>query len=131
MSRILKLNYFEASFLFHPLIDSAMMSLLRLPLDIFWWIRKSLDTKDLRSLCLVSSDFDSIFRERLFGCIDFGETPPIHWVIERKSLGIVRYSIHWKRAKLNEEHLGLIPLMLAAKVGYAEVVDLLLSSDSV
>jgi hypothetical protein len=108
-----------------------MMLLLKLPLEILWWIVKSLDTKDLRSLCLVSTDFDSIFRERLFDSIDFGETPPIHWAIEHKSLGIVRYSMRWKKANLNEEYLGLTPLMLAAKLRYTVVVDLLLSNDIV
>jgi ankyrin repeat protein len=107
------------------------MLLLGLPLEILWWISKSLDIKELRSLCLVSTDFNSIFRERLFDCIDLGETPPIHWAIKHKCLSIVRYSMHWKKAKLNEEHLSLTPLMLAAKLGYAEAVELLLGSDSV
>lgn len=53
---------------------SAEMSLLGLPLEILLWIGKSLDKKDLGSLCLASREFNVIFRKSLFGYIEFEET---------------------------------------------------------
>ncbi|OQD70187.1 hypothetical protein PENANT_c145G01333 [Penicillium antarcticum] len=107
------------------------MPLLGLPLEILLWIGKSLDKKDIRSLCLTSRDSNVIFRKCLFDCIDFHDAPPIHWAIKHRSLGIVQHSLVWEKANINQNFSGLTPLMLATKLRYADAVDLLLSHHSV
>jgi ankyrin repeat protein len=107
------------------------MPLLGLPLEIILWIGKSIDNKDIRSLCLTSRESNVIFRKSLFDCIDFQGSPPIYWVIEHRSLGIVQHSLGWEKADINQSFSGLTPLMLATKLRYVDAVDLLLSHHSV
>jgi ankyrin repeat protein len=107
------------------------MPLLGLPLEILLWIGKSIDKKDIRSLCLTSRASNAIFRKSLFDCIDFQGSPPIHWAIEHRSLGILQHSLGWDKADINEKYSGFTPLMLATQLRYADAVDLLLSHHSV
>ncbi|KAJ5365308.1 hypothetical protein N7517_008194 [Penicillium concentricum] len=107
------------------------MPLLGLPLEFLLWIGKSIDKKDIRSLCLASRESNVVFRKSLFGCIDFQDTPPLHWAIRHRNLGIVQHSPGWEKADINQMFSGLIPLILATKLRYSDAVDLLLSHHSV
>ncbi|KAJ5146005.1 uncharacterized protein N7515_000569 [Penicillium bovifimosum] len=107
------------------------MPLLGLPLELLLWIGKSIDKKDLRSLCLTSRKSYVVFSKSLMDCVDFQDTPPIHWAIEHRSLGIVKHFLGWEKADVNRKFSGLTPLMLATKLRYSEAVDLLLSHHSV
>lgn len=106
------------------------MPILGLPLELLLWIGKSIDKEDLRSLCLTSRESNVIFRKSLFNCIDFQDTPPSHWAIQHRSLGIVQHSLGWEEADVNQTLSGLTPLMLATKLRYAGAADLLLSHHS-
>ncbi|KAF4763351.1 hypothetical protein HAV15_001100 [Penicillium sp. str.  len=107
------------------------MPLLGLPLEFLLWIGKSIDKKDIRSLCLASRESNVVFRKSLFDCIDFQDTPPLHWAIQHRNLGIVQHSLGWEKADINQTFSGLTPLMLATKLRYSDAVDLLLSHHSV
>jgi ankyrin repeat protein len=107
------------------------MPLLGIPLEILLWIGKFTDEKGLRNLCLTSRESNFIFRKSLFDCIDFQGSPPIHWAIEHRSLGILQHSLGWEKADINEKYSGFTPLMLATQLRYADAVDLLLSHHSV
>ncbi|EKV07080.1 F-box domain, cyclin-like [Penicillium digitatum] len=107
------------------------MPLLGLPLELLLWIGKSIDKKDLRSLCLTSRKSYVVFSKSLMDCIAFKDTPPDHWAIEHRSLGIVQHFLGWEKADVNPKFSGLTPLMLATKLRYSEAVDLLLSHHSV
>ncbi|KAJ5855263.1 hypothetical protein N7455_009211 [Penicillium solitum] len=107
------------------------MPLLGLPLELLLWIGTSIDKKDLRTLRLTSRESNVVFTKSLFDCIDFQDTPPIHWAIEHRNLGIIQHSLGWEKADINQPFSGLTPLMLATKLRYADAVNLLLSHHSV
>ncbi|KAJ5500692.1 hypothetical protein N7453_009743 [Penicillium expansum] len=107
------------------------MPLLGLPLEFLLRIGTSIDKKDLRSLRLTSRESNFVFTKSLFDSIDFQSTPPIHWAIEHRNLGIIQHSLGWEKADINQPFSGLTPLMLATKLRYTDAVDLLLRHNSV
>ncbi|KAJ5357095.1 hypothetical protein N7517_011704 [Penicillium concentricum] len=104
------------------------MPLLGLPLELLLWIGKSIDKKDLRSLRLISRESNVVFTKSLFDCIDFQDTPPIHWAIE--SVKIVERLLNIQNIDLNNQSLdGNAPISIALTCRQTYIFQLLLSDE--